>query len=95
MLDESEYEEVARLYDQAMRLRKVPKIDHAQDPPDVIDRLFEPVRAAYLGMTGFVERNHIAIMHHRLSLYGPPCRVCAKPLRTSKAKHCAACGTPV
>jgi hypothetical protein len=32
MLDESEYQAIARLYDQSMRMRKVPKIDHAQDP---------------------------------------------------------------
>jgi hypothetical protein len=68
---------------------------HAPDSQDVLFQRFEPVRAAYLRMTGYNERNHNAIMHHCLSLYGPPCRSCRKPLRTPRAKHCAACGTDV
>lgn len=29
-----------------------------------------------------------------VSWYGPPCPHCSKPLRTSKARFCAECGTP-
>jgi hypothetical protein len=44
-------------------------------------------------MTGHRETNPNAIWHHRLALYGDPCRYCGKPLRTPRAKLCAHCGT--
>ena len=47
----------------------------------------------FFEITGLRETNKAAIGHHRVSLYGPPCRACGKPLRTPKAKLCAACGT--
>ncbi|MFH2047411.1 MAG: hypothetical protein ABIK92_19965 [Pseudomonadota bacterium] len=47
----------------------------------------------YFEITGYKETDHLALYHHRLSLYGPPCSKCGKPLRTPKAKLCAACGT--
>ncbi|MGH8080403.1 MAG: hypothetical protein ACREP7_07500 [Lysobacter sp.] len=47
----------------------------------------------YRRMTGMQETNVNAIWHHRLSIYGPPCAHCGKPLRTDRAKLCAACGT--
>jgi hypothetical protein len=52
----------------------------------ILDRYFE--------LTGFRETNINAVWHHRLSLYGPPCEACGKPLRTPKASFCAACGAP-
>jgi hypothetical protein len=52
---------------------------------------FEPVRREYERITGMVEANHNAIMHHRISIYGPPCHACGKPPRTPRAKLCAAC----
>jgi hypothetical protein len=48
--------------------------------------------ALYREMTGFAETNVNAIWHHRASLYGPLCSTCGKPLRTPRAKFCAACG---
>ena len=47
----------------------------------------------YRELTGFHETNINALWHHHVSLYGPPCAKCGKPLRTPKASFCAACGT--
>ncbi len=44
-------------------------------------------------LTGFRETNVNAVWHHRLSLYGPPCHSCGKPLRTPQATFCAECGS--
>lgn len=43
-------------------------------------------------ITGLDAVDPNAIWHHRLALYGPPCRACGKPLRTPRASLCAACG---
>jgi hypothetical protein len=56
---------------------------------------FATMLAEYERITGFRETNPNAIWHHRLSIYGPPCRVCGKPLRTPLAKVCGACMKPV
>jgi len=48
--------------------------------------------AVYQEITGFAETNSNALFHHRISGHGPPCQACGKPLRTPKAKLCAACG---
>jgi len=47
--------------------------------------------AIYTEITGFPEANANALFHHRLSVYGPPCHACGKPLRTPQAKYCAMC----
>ena len=56
---------------------------------------FEPVLADFERLTGTRETNINAFYHHVVSLYGPPCSKCGKPLRTSKAKFCGACMHPV
>jgi hypothetical protein len=48
--------------------------------------------AVYEGLTGFRESNPAALMHHRLTLYGPSCTTCGKPLRTPTANFGAECG---
>jgi len=58
----------------------------------LIDAVFEPVRLEYERIAGFAIRHQNAVMHHRISLYGPPCAACGKPLRTPKARQCASCG---
>jgi hypothetical protein len=51
--------------------------------------------AEYERITGYRESNFAAIWHHRLALYGPPCKSCGKPLRTPQAQLCGSCMTPV
>lgn len=48
----------------------------------------------YEQITGMRTANIDLIWHHRVSLYGAPCSVCKKPLRTPAAQSCAACGAP-
>ena len=59
---------------------------------EIIERFHGPVLREYERITGFHETNPNAVYHHRLSLYGPPCSNCKKPLRSPKARFCAACG---
>jgi hypothetical protein len=46
----------------------------------------------YREITEFPETNPNAIWHHQISIYGPPCVGCGKPLRTPRAKRCFECG---
>lgn len=96
MLDEEEFAQVARLYSQAIKATK--EFRRAWDIPlekASIQERFNPVRIQYERITGMKESNENAIMHHRISLYGPRCKHCQKPLRTPKAKLCGACMQPV
>lgn len=82
MLDETEFMEAARLY------RKAFDTKHTTDLSERFTELF----IYYFRLTGEIETEPNAIMHHRIALYGPPCEKCGKPYRTSKASFCAACG---
>ena len=79
MLDEQEYQQVTSCRGKGMSLRDS----------------FVPVMADYERITGYVETNPNVIYHHRLSMYGSPCKACGKPLRTPRAKLCESCMTPV
>lgn len=79
MLEDAEWDEIEPL------LRRTPESD---DPTNWRTAALE----RYQAITGLKETNKAAIWHHRLDIYGPPCRVCRKPLRTPRASWCAACG---
>lgn len=96
MLDEVEFAEIAALYSAAMQSAKeIRKETGVAIQHRSVQERFEPVRAKYQSITGFYEPNHNAILHHRISLYGPPCAKCGKPLRSPKAKICGSCMHPV
>jgi hypothetical protein len=93
MLDEAEFAVIWSLYLESLKLHKqvVGNSDHPRRG-STIEELYRPFLHAYEQQTGFHETNPKAILHHRLSLYGPQCRSCGKPLRTPKASKCMACG---
>ena len=82
MLDDDEYRQV-------MALRPIGKSGGS------LQTMFAPMLAEYERITGLSETNPNAVFHHRVSDYGPPCRHCAKPLRTPRAKVCGNCMKPV
>ena len=96
MLDEDEYAKVARLHRESiMAVKEFRERTGASLNDPSIEERFRPVLQEYERLTGMKETNHNAIMHHRLSLYGPPCKRCLRPLRTPKAKLCGSCMSPV
>lgn len=54
----------------------------------------EPVRRLHREIAGVDIEVPARFLHHRLSSFGPPCHRCGRPLRTPRARHCAACGEP-
>lgn len=96
MLEEDEYAEIRRVYGDCTKATKEFRQRwnvSLKDTP--LSDLYRPVRAKYSELTCLGELNESVIMHHRLSLYGPPCKRCGKPLRTPNAKLCGACMSPV
>ncbi|MGN7919836.1 hypothetical protein [Lysobacter sp. ESA13C] len=93
MLTEPEWERMAPALDEAVaevqryRVSTASSLQAALAQPHGRDAL-----KLYYRMTGQLETKPDAIRHHRLSLYGPPCAHCGKPLRTPRASHCVACG---
>lgn len=93
MLDEKEFEIIDNLYSQGFSATKEFRQKHNLPLENCsINERFHLVCEKYKEMTGFTENNHNAIMHHRISIYGEPCKNCGKPLRTPQANFCAACG---
>ena len=96
MMDEAEFEIVQKAHRSGIEAVKDYRQRNGatlQETP--VAELHRPVQEAYEQLTGATGFNHDHILKHRLSLYGPPCSACGKPLRTPQAKLCAACGAPV
>lgn len=88
MLGEAEYAKIYKLYRECFNNVK-------NSNGRSIDEMFLPLRQEYERMTGFADCHQNAIMHHRISRFGEPCKHCGKPLRTPKAKYCVYCGKEV
>lgn len=95
MLDEEEFAHINQLYRTCFQNapRYLAERRRRGEAPS-IDDAFAPVRDEYERMTGMA-CHHNAILHHRISIYGPPCPACGKPMRTPRARFCAACGEVV
>jgi hypothetical protein len=80
MLDEREYAECLALFGAAFKT------------PGTMTERFAPLVRRHQEITGILIDVPGAIMHHRASAFGAPCRQCGKPLRSPTASYCAACG---
>ena len=80
MLDEAEYAKAAQLYRNAFH------------SGGTTEHRMQPLLDYYKDVTGVDETVPNAVMHHRISIYSPPCEKCGKPYRTPLASFCAACG---
>jgi hypothetical protein len=67
MLDDDEFNRVSSLF-------------NTGNQGNSKERMFGPALLEYERITGIRETNPNAIYHHVLSLYGPPCVKCGKPL---------------
>jgi len=92
MLTEREWAEVEPLLTDAIKRVQANRQEKGCSLADAMQVAFgQDALAAYERLTGFKESNARALYHHRLSIYGPPCHECGKPLRTPQARICAAC----
>jgi hypothetical protein len=96
MHDAQEWKEVFLLLSGGLEQIKRHRAAHGSSLTEARDAAYYGNGALnrYFQITGFYETNVNALWHHRLSLYGPSCSDCGKPLRTPRAKMCAACGSP-
>lgn len=92
MLDDREWERVGAAFTNSVQTIKEYRERHSVPLQQAKTETFWEALYAYREITGFPETNPNALWHHRISLYGPPCHSCGKPLRTPVAKRCVECG---
>lgn len=92
MLYDEEWSQLAEPLGNIFGLIKKVRREQGLPLPEAVNVAGLEALTRYRELTGFVETNVNALWHHRLSLFGPPCQSCGKPLRTPSAKHCAECG---
>jgi hypothetical protein len=81
--------EVPMLNDE--EFKRVSNLRNSGTEGGIREKMVGPLLREYERITGFAETNPNAIFHHVLSMYGPPCKKCGKPLRTPRAKLCGSC----
>lgn len=93
MLDEDEWNIIAPLLTNMVQRIKNYREEHNCSLEDATLKAGDEACQKYFELTGCKETNHLALYHHRVSIYGSPCKTCGKPLRTPNAKLCVACGS--
>jgi hypothetical protein len=95
MLEESEWDALSPLLKLQAEKIKEYRSEHKVDLKTAIAKVQKPATDKYFEITGYREDNYAAILHHRLSDFGPECGQCGHLLRTPKASFCANCGLKV
>jgi len=91
MLDEDEWASIAAIMQSCLgNLHRADTGKSLAETP--LAEIYRPALDEYARITDFRETNPNALFHHRVSLYGPPCSTCGKPLRTPSATQCVECG---
>jgi hypothetical protein len=91
MLSEDEWQRLSPLLSGVVAAMARYRDEHRCGPAQARAAIESRALDVYEQLTGFRETNINALHHHRLSLYGPPCGKCGKPLRTPQARRCAMC----
>jgi hypothetical protein len=93
MLEEHEWELVAPHLSNAVQQIKNYLETHQSTFAEARQKGYgQEALALYKSITGVDAIHPDVLWHHRLKLFGPPCYVCGKPLRTPQAKICMFCG---
>jgi hypothetical protein len=96
MLDEEEFAKVQQVHNECTeavkQYRREYRVSLAETP---VDELYQAVHEIYKQLTGTTGFTTDEILKHRISLYGRPCPICRKPLRTLKASKCYECGAGI
>jgi hypothetical protein len=93
MLTEDEWQQMEPVLSHAIREVQDYRNAHGVSLGEAMNQGYgQAALRLYLELTGYQETNPDAIWHHRVSMYGPACQACGKPLRTPEASFCAACG---
>jgi hypothetical protein len=92
MLDEDEFEPVLRAYLNGTRGVKLGrKLTGQPLTPEDEEKVWTDVASRHREITGVSSVDPREILHHRLSLLGPPCAQCGKELRSPRARKCTEC----
>lgn len=93
MLEEHEWNQLAPSLTEAIEQIKRYREEHKVSINEARQHGYgQAAMQRYFELTGSKVEHPDVLLHHRLILFGPPCRTCGKPLRTPKAKICAECG---
>jgi len=96
MLTEEEWQKISPLLNGALKQIKRYRQERNCSIREANSQGFgQEALALYNRISGVKEESLSALHHHRLSIYGQPCKSCGKPLRTLQARFCAMCSAPV